>query len=41
MKTMLMQNLGGTNKEYYGIFRTGLLDMYDNDDNSWNYVYEL
>ena len=23
MKEMLMQNFGGTNKEYYGIFGTG------------------
>ena len=25
LETMLMRNLGGTNKEYYGIFRGGLL----------------
>ena len=31
-KTMLMQNLGGTNKEYYGIFRTGLLGSLNKDD---------
>ena len=24
---MRMQNLGGTNKEYYGIFRNGLLSL--------------
>ena len=24
METMLMQNFGGTNKEYYGIFESGL-----------------
>ena len=24
---MLMQNLGGTNKEYYGIFQSGLLGI--------------
>ena len=23
---MLMQNFGGTNKKYYGIFESGLLD---------------
>ena len=26
METMFMQNFGGTNKEYYGIFESGLLD---------------
>ena len=25
METMFMQNFGGTNKEYYGIFESGLL----------------
>jgi len=25
METIFMQNFGGTNKEYYGIFETGLL----------------
>jgi len=27
LETMLMQSLGGTNKEYYGIFRSGLLTL--------------
>ena len=26
-ETMFMQNFGGTNKEYFGIFESGLLDM--------------
>ena len=26
LETMLLQNLGGTNKEYYGICQSGLLD---------------
>ena len=33
METMFMQNFGGTNKEYYGIFESGLLKAkvrYDN-----------
>ena len=25
METMFMQNFGGTNKEYYGIFESGLI----------------
>ena len=28
METMFMQNFGGTNKEYYGIFETGLLSFH-------------
>ena len=26
METMFMQNFGGTNKEHYGIFESGLLE---------------
>ena len=28
METMQRQNFGGTNKEYYGIFESGLLTIY-------------
>ena len=28
METMFMQNFGGANKEYYGIFESGLLGVY-------------
>ena len=27
METMFMQNFGGTNKEYYGIFESGLFAL--------------
>ena len=28
METIFMQNFGGTNKEYYGIFESGLLCLW-------------
>ena len=28
METVFMQNFGGTNKDYYGIFESGLLTIY-------------
>ena len=29
METMFMQKFGGKNKEYYGIFESGLFEKYD------------
>ena len=31
METMFVQNFGGTNKEYYGIFESGLLYFFKSE----------